>query len=187
MPHINLLPWREELRRERQRQFINVAVGAGVVMLGIIVLTHIRIGGMIETQDNRNKFLQDEIAQVDEEIKEIKTLEQEKAALLARMNIIQQLQSSRPEVVHLFDEIAKAIPKKVYLLKSSRKGTLVSMVGVAESNDYVSEFMRNLSASPWLKNPKLLVIESGKKEYPNASWFQLQVTQTNGASREAKK
>ena len=187
MPHINLLPWREELRRERQRQFINVAVGASIVMLGIILLTHIHFSGMISEQDNRNSFLQGEIGRVDKEIKEIETLEKEKEALLARMTIIQQLQSSRPEVVHLFDEIAKAVPDKLYLLKMSRQGTLISLEGVANSNDYVSEFMRNLNASPWLTNPKLTVIESGKASYPNASWFQLQVTQTNTEAKEAEK
>lgn len=190
MPHINLLPWREELRRERQRQFINIAVGAAVVMIGIILLTHIRFSTMINEQDGRNKFLQEEIVRVDAEIKEIETLEKEKEALLARMTIIQQLQSSRPEVVHLFDEIAKTIPEKAYLLKMSRKDTLISIEGVADSNDYVSEFMRSLNASPWLTNPKLSVIESGKGKYPNSSWFQLQVTQTHpeniGKDKEAK-
>lgn len=183
MPHINLLPWREELRRERQRQFINVTVGASIVMLGIILLTHIRFSAMISEQDTRNTFLQGEITRVDKEIKEIETLEKEKEALLARMTVIQQLQTSRPEVVHLFDEIAKTAPDKLYLLKLSRKGTQISIEGVADSNDYVSEFMRKLNDSPWLTNPKLTVIESGKTAYPNASWFQLQVTQTNAETK----
>jgi type IV pilus assembly protein PilN len=188
MPHINLLPWREELRRERQRQFINVAVGASIVMLGVVLLTHIRFSTMINEQDVRNTFLQEEITRVDKEIAEIETLEKEKEALLARMTVIQQLQSSRPEVVHLFDEVAQAVPDKLYLLKMSRKGTQISLEGVADSNDYVSEFMRKLNASPWLTNPKLTVIESGKSNYPNASWFQLEVTQTNAdAKKEAAK
>lgn len=183
MPHINLLPWREELRRERQRQFINIVVGASIVVLGIILLTHIRFSAMLNEQDVRNTFLQDQIVQVDKEIKEIETLEKEKEALLARMTIIQQLQSSRPEIVHMFDEIAKAMPDKIFLLKMSRKDKLISLEGVADSNDYVSEFMRKLNASPWLTNPKLTVIEAGKASYPNSSWFQLQVTQTNAEDK----
>ena len=187
MPHINLLPWREELRRERQRQFINVAAGAAIVMVGIVVLAHLRMSGIIENQNNRNQFMTAQIAQVDKEIEEIKTLEKEKAALLARMKVIQELQGSRPEIVHIFDELAKTIPDKVFLLKTSRKDREISIEGVADSNDYVSEFMRNLDNSPWLTNPRLTVIESNKKEYPGSSWFQLKVSQTNNKAEGADK
>ncbi|HEC20350.1 MAG TPA: pilus assembly protein PilN [Gammaproteobacteria bacterium] len=186
MPHINLLPWREEERREKQRQFINIAAGAAIVMVGIIVLVHLRMSGVIEDQNNRNQFLEEVITQVDKEIAEIKTLEKEKAALLARMKIIQELQSSRPEIVHIFDEIARTIPDKAFLLKMSRKGREISLEGVADSNDYVSEFMRNLNNSPWLTNPRLTVIQSDKKEYPGASWFQLTVKQKNQTKKADK-
>jgi type IV pilus assembly protein PilN len=179
MPRINLLPWREEERREKQRQFINIAAGAAIVMVGIVVLVHLRMSGIIEEQNNRNKFMTNQIAQVDKEIAEIKTLEKEKAALLARMKVIQELQGSRPEIVHIFDELAKTIPDKVFLLETSRKGREISLTGVAVSNDYVSEFMRNLNNSSWLTNPRLTVIQSDKKEYPGASWFQLKVSQAS--------
>jgi len=179
MPHINLLPWRDELRREKQRQFINVAVGAGIVMLGVIVLVHLQVAGMISNQENRNKYMDEQIAIVDKEIKEIESLEKEKAALLARMKVIQELQGTRPVIVHMFDEIAKNLPEQAYLLKLNRKDNGIAFEGVADSNDYVSQFMRNLNNSPWLANPKLTVIESGKKEYPAASWFQLTVSQAD--------
>jgi type IV pilus assembly protein PilN len=187
MPHINLLPWREELRRERQRQFINIIAGAAIVMLGILVLVHLRIAGMIEDQNLRNQFLDTQIEQVDKEIKEIETLEKEKTALLARMKIIQELQGSRPEIVHLFDEIAQAIPEQVFLLKLGRNGANISVEGIADSNDYISELMRRLNSSPWLSNPKLEVIESGKKDYPDSSWFKLTVSQANPIPQEADK
>lgn len=186
MPHINLLPWREEERREKQRQFINVAAGAAIVMVGIIVLVHLRMSGMLEEQNNRNQFMVTQIAQVDKEIAEIKTLEKEKSALLARMKVIQELQSSRPEIVHIFDEIAKTIPDKAFLLKASRKGREISLEGVADSNDYVSEFMRNLNNSAWLTNPRLKVIKSDVKEYPGASWFQLTVSQKDKTKKADK-
>ena len=179
MPHINLLPWREEERRLKQRQFINVAAGAAILMIGIIVLVHLRIAGIIEDQNNRNQFLTTTIAQVDKEIAEIKSLEKEKAALLARMKVIQELQSARPEIVHIFDELAKTIPEKAYLLETKRTEREISITGVADSNDYVSEFMRNLNNSEWLTNPRLSVIQSDKKEYPGASWFQLDVSQSD--------
>ena len=106
MPHINLLPWREELRSEKQRQLINVAVGAGVVMLGIVVLVHLQVAGMISNQDSRNQYLDKQIAIVDKQIKEIDSLEKEKAALLERMTVIQELQGTRPVIVHLFDVVS---------------------------------------------------------------------------------
>jgi len=186
MPHINLLPWREEERRGKQRQFINIAAGAAILMVGIVVLVHLRMSGIIDEQNNRNQFMQGQIAQVDKEIAEIKTLEKEKDALLARMKVIQELQSSRPEIVHIFDELAKTIPENVFLLETSRKGREINLTGVADANDYVSEFMRNLDNSPWLTNPRLMVIKSDQKEYPGASWFQLTVSQKNRTKKADK-
>ena len=187
MPHINLLPWREDLRREKQRQFINVAAGAAIVMVGIVFLVHIRMAGIIDEQNNRNQFMTSQIAKVDKDIKEIESLEKEKAALLARMKVIQELQGSRPEIVHIFDEIAKNVPDKAFLLSVTRKGRELDLVGVADSNDYVSELMRNLNKSPWLTNPRLEVIHSDKKEYPGASWFQMKVSQAVPKTEKAGK
>lgn len=177
MPHINLLPWREELRSEKQRQFINVAGGAAVLMLGIVVLVHLQMAGMISNQDSRNKYLDEQIAIVDKEIAEINSLEKEKAALLARMKVIQELQGTRPVIVHLFDEIAKNLPEQAFLVSIERSGSNINLEGAADSNDYVSQLMRNLSNSKWLTNPKLSIIETGKKEYPDSSWFKLVVSQ----------
>ncbi|WP_455216731.1 PilN domain-containing protein [Kaarinaea lacus] len=187
MPHINLLPWREEERRRKQKEFINIAAGTAVVMLGVIVLVHLQVAGMITNQDNRNKYMDEQIAIVDKEIAEITTLEKEKAALLARMKVIQELQGTRPVIVHIFDEIAKNLPEQAFLLKMQREGNKINLEGVADSNDYVSQFMRNLNDSAWLTNPKLTVIESGKKEYPEASWFQLSVSQVDIEKLKAEK
>ena len=123
--------------------------------------------------------MEDQIAIVDQQIEEINTLEKEKADLLARMKVIQELQGTRPVIVHLFHEIAKNLPDQVYLLGFERKGDTVSLEGVAEANDYVSQLMRNLNDSPWLTKPKLTVIESGRQEYPDSSWFQLTVSQAD--------
>lgn len=177
MPHINLLPWREAARQERQRQFAVVAVGAAVLAALMVVLVHIQYSGMIENQQGRNQFLENKIKEVDKQIAEIKTLKEDKKALLARMEVIQKLQRSRPEVVHLFEEISKATPKGVFLLDANRKDNKLNIVGVADSNDSVSAFMRQLNASPWLNNPRLAVIESNKPGYKNASWFKLDVDQ----------
>lgn len=184
MPHINLLPWREAERTERQRQFIVTGVGAAIFSALIVVLIHMQFSGMISSQNSRNKFLEGAISEVDKQIAEIKTLKEDKKALLARMQVIQKLQSSRPEIVHLFEELSVAAPKGVFLLNTSRNGKQLSMEGVADSNDSVSAFMRQLDSSPWLSNPRLTVIESNKKGYANSSWFKLTVTQVDAATLE---
>ncbi|MGD8641306.1 MAG: pilus assembly protein PilN, partial [Gammaproteobacteria bacterium] len=122
MPHINLLPWREELRTAKQRQFNTALAGAAIVTGLAIVFVHIQMTSMINSQGQRNQFLEKTIAKVEKEIEEIKTLKQDKERLLARMEVIQRLQSSRPEIVHLFEEIANATPKGVYLLDTARTG-----------------------------------------------------------------
>ena len=178
MPHINLLPWREELRNAKQRQFNISLAGAGIVTCLAVVFVHIQMTSMISSQNQRNQYLQNTIKKVEKEIEEIKTLKRDKKRLLARMEVIQKLQSSRPEIVHLFEEIANATPKGVFLLDTARTGTKLNITGVADSNDSVSAFMRNLDASAWLTSPKLSIIDSAKKEFPGSSWFKLEVTQT---------
>ena len=178
MPHINLLPWREELRTAKQRQFNTALAGAGIVTALAVVFVHIHMTSSIESQNRRNQYLETTIKKVEKEIEEIRNLKQDKERLLARMQVIQKLQSSRPEIVHLFEELATATPKGVFLLDANRKETSLNITGVANSNDNVSLFMRNLDASPWLTGPKLSIIDSAKKEFPNSSWFKLEVTQT---------
>ena len=187
MPHINLLPWREAARQEKQRQFAVMAVGAVVLTALVIVFVHLQFSGLIESQKSRNQFLENTIKEVDKQIAEIKTLKEDKKALLARMDVIQKLQSSRPEIVHLFEEISKAAPKGVYLLNTARAGNQISVEGVADSNDSVSAFMRQLNASPWLTNPRLTVIESNKSGFNNASWFKLEISQVEFVEQAQQK
>lgn len=177
MPHINLLPWREELRAAKQRQFNTALAGAAIVTALAVVFVHIQMTSMISSQNQRNQFMQNTIKKVEKQIEEIKNLKQDKERLLARMEVIQKLQSSRPEIVHLFEEIADATPKGVFLLDTARTGDKLDITGVADSNDNVSAFMRKLDASAWLTNPKLSIIDSANKNWPNRSWFKLEVTQ----------
>lgn len=187
MAKINLLPWREALKKEQQRQFVFMAVGSAVFMVLIIVYIHIHFSGLITQQNGRNAFLQKQIDEVDKDIVAIKSLESDKEKLLSRMTIIQQLQSSRPEIVHLFDEAAKTLPEGVYLTKVNRSGASVKVEGVAESNANVSTFMKNLDSSEWLIGPRLEVIDSSKTNYPGLSWFNLRVAQTKPKVAEDKK
>ncbi len=186
MAKINLLPWRESLKKEQQRQFASVAIGSVVFMVLIIVYMHIHFAGLISAQEDRNAYLQKVIDTVEKDIIAIKSLEEDKQNLLARMNIIQQLQGSRPEIVHLFDESAKTLPDGVYLTKVNRTGSAVKMEGVAESNANVSTFMKNLDGSEWLKAPRLDVIDSSKSQYQGLSWFNLRVAQSKPVVAEEK-
>ena len=179
MTRINLLPWREALRKERKRQFASVAVGAALLMAAMIFFAHVQINGQIESQNLRNKFLQDEITKVDASIKEIRELESAKKALLTRMNVIQDLQSRRPMVVHMLDELVRAVPEGLYLTKMEQEGHEVVLEGQAQSNARVSAFMRKLDGSDWFENPRLDVIQIDEKNGTRSSKFLLKVKQVN--------
>ncbi len=159
MARINLLPWREKLRKQRLREF-------GVMVLGALILTLSGLGywhwyneGLIDNQRDRNRFLEREIARVDKQIAEIKELERTRQKLIARMKVIEDLQVSRPQIVHLFDELVTVVPDGAYLTGATQRGRALTLNGRAQSNARVSSYMRNIDASPWLANPKLSIIE----------------------------
>lgn len=159
MTHINLLPWREELRKRQREDFLARTLLFMLLTAAVMGLVHVRLGQAIEHQMRRNEFLQSEIRILDEKIKEIQMLDAKKRGLLARMEIIQQLQASRPEMVHLFDEIARRAPEGVALTDIAQSERRLVINGVAESNALVSSFLNNLAASPWLTKPVLKVIQ----------------------------
>ena len=178
MTRINLLPWRELLRKEREREFYSIAGGAAVLMLLVIVYIHFHMAGVIDNQNGRITFLDDEIKKVEEQIKKIKDLETEKTQLLARMKVIEELQGQRPQMVHLFDELVKALPDGVYVSSLKQTGSSITIEGVAQSNARVSAFMRNIDASSWLTQPRLNVIQSiDSKDGPKGSKFILDIKQ----------
>ncbi len=175
MAKINLLPWREELRKQRQVDFL-IFLAIGVVSSVLVMLVvHFSVENIIDNQKNRNQFIQSEISVLDRKIKEIKQLDKTKSKLLARMEVIQRLQSSRPEVVHMFDQVAKTVPEGVYLTKFNQSGRNLSIAGNAQSNTRVSAYMRNLELSPWLKGANLNVIRS---KGVDTSSFTLKVSQS---------
>ena len=159
MTRINLLPWREEARQRRRKEFAAAGGLALIFTLLLAVLVHMQIEGRIGDQQARNQLLEGEIAQLNRQIKEIEDLEKIKADLLSRMEIIQQLQESRPEIVRLFDELVVAIPEGVYLTTLEQNGRAVVVEGRAQSNARVSAFMGNIEASQWIGSPRLLLIE----------------------------
>lgn len=180
MTRINLLPWRELLRKEREREFFTLIGGAAFIMVLVIVYVHFHMSGVIENQNQRNAYLDRQIKKVESQIKDIKQLETEKSQLLARMKVIEELQGQRPQMVHLFDELAKTVPDGVYLTSAKQTGTSVELQGVAQSNARVSAFMRNVDASQWLSDPKLNVIKalaSKNKNVQKGSTFILNIKQ----------
>ena len=173
MARINLLPWREELSKQKQREFA-VLSGGSVLLAGMLVLfSHLHINGKIENQKDRNDFLQSEIDLLDKRIGRIKELEGMKDDLLARMNVIQALQSSRPESVHLMDELVRTLPDGVYLNTFTQKGRNLSMQGVAQSNARVSDYMRNIEQSEWFGGPRLDQIKSSSSKRRRIANFNL--------------
>ena len=155
MPRINLLPWRAELRQKRKKEFLVALMGSLVVAAGTVYLSKLTVQGWTTAQEARNGVLRSEIAALDSQIAEIKTLETQRDRLKARMQIITQLQRSRPEVVHLFDELVNAIPEGVYLTEVTQQGTHIEVKGNAQSSTRVSALMRNIDDSEWLRGPGL--------------------------------
>jgi type IV pilus assembly protein PilN len=160
MIRINLLPHREQKRQARQRQFISIAIGLSVLALALVGLVHVIFIGQIENQQSRNKLLKDEIAKLDEQIKEIDKLREQTQALLSRKQVVETLQTNRTEAVHLLDQMVRQLPDGVYLRALKQNGTKVTVVGYAQSNARVSTLMRNIEASPWLTQPELVEIKA---------------------------
>ena len=184
MTRINLLPWREELRQEQKKQFAMMTAMTCILAVAIVGLIHFQMQAKIDYQLSRNRFLSQEIAKVDEEIKEISELKKVRRSLIERMEVIQDLQGSRPSIVHLFTEIVSTVPNGVYLQTLQQAGAVLTINGQAESNARVSTYMRNLSASDWLKDPELSVIEIEDITVNRISTFTLGVKQTSPNATE---
>jgi len=185
MAHINLLPWRETERKLRQREFGFMLVGGLVLALAAAAYMHLYVEGLIDYQDERNSYLEGEIAQLDRKIAEIRNLEKTKANLIARMNIIQQLQESRPEIVHLFDELVDTLPEGVFLSKIRQSGRNLDLHGRAQSNARVSAYMRNIDASDWIGVAKLQVISQTAKQKGGMSTFHLKAKQKSTKNEDS--
>ena len=181
MPRINLLPWREAQRKERKLAFAVAMGGAAVAACVTAFAAYLMFGSMIQAQIRRNDQLRAEIKQVDKQIEEINNLENAKQKFIARMTIIEQLQRSRPEIVHVFDEIVRTLPDGVYLTSVKQNNSKLKFEGVAQSSTRVSSFMRNIDGSDWLKNPELEVVQTAKNSSPGSS-FTLTADEVNNAA-----
>lgn len=181
---INLLPWREERREAKKKEFINVLVG--VLLLGGVI-----VGGVdrfyvaaIDTQSSRNKFLGQEIKVLEGRIDEIKLLQQKKNELLSRMKVIQELQGNRPIIVRLFDELARQLAPRVFFTDLILVAKELKIQGIAESNNRISSQLRNLSESSWFSKPNVTAINADPNYGPQASQFSLVVEQSTPGNEE---
>lgn len=175
MIRINLLPHRAEKRKERRQQFYVFAAAAVVLGAAIALLVHTIYAGYIEGQEAKNDFLKAEIVKLDAEIAEIRLLRQQIDALLARKQVIESLQGSRAETVHLFNELARRMPEGVYLSSVRQTPQQVNLVGYAQSNARVSNLMRSLDESPFLQNPGLVEVKAATVNNRRVSEFTLNI------------
>jgi type IV pilus assembly protein PilN len=191
MPRINLLPWRDTLQKERETRFGIIAI-IMLIFAGLVVgAVHLYMSGEIDYQKRRNNYLIAEIKKAKDKIKEIKELEQKKQRLIERMSIIQKLEESRPQVVHLFEELVKQVPEGVYFTSMKQKANKIVLEGAAQSNARVSTLMKNFERSQWLTGSKIIFIKTerlkGKqKSYRkrSVSKFKLEITQTAPKKKE---
>jgi type IV pilus assembly protein PilN len=182
MPHINLLPWRAELRKRRNKEFGILAVVVAAVMVAVVAGVDWHFQQRIDFQNERNAFLSAQIELLNKKITEIQELDREKERLLARMRIIQQLQSSRPEIVRVVDAIIETLPDGVFYTAITQKGFAINLLGVAQSNARVSSLMRKLESSDLFENPNLVEIKASSDSSISSgsklSRFNLNVTQS---------
>lgn len=170
---INLLPHREERRKRARQHFMVLGVLTAIFGLAIVGAVHLYFAGIIDTHNARNKFLKDEIVKLDKQIAEIRKLKDEITALLERKKIIETLQTDRAQTVHLLDELVRQMPEGVYLKAVTQKGLNVKLEGYAQSNARVSTLMRNIEASPWLENPRLIEVKASAVDKKRVSQFEL--------------
>ncbi len=178
MPRINLIPWREAERKQRRQEFGAGAIGA-LLFAGVIAFAvNLQMQNAIDNQNERNNYLKGEIAQLDKQIAEILGLEQQKQRLLARMQVIEQLERSRPEIVHVFDQLVRTLPDGIYLTQIKQTDRKIQLKGLAQSSTRVASYMRNLDSSEWLTDPSLDILET-KGATDSGSEFTLNVAQEN--------
>jgi type IV pilus assembly protein PilN len=178
MPRINLLPWREAERKRIRQEFGVGAAAALAVAVGVYLLVNWQMQSAIDEQMSRNRYLNDQIKVLDRQIAEILDLEQQKARLQARIQVIEQLELSRPEIVHVFDQIVRTTPDGIYLTSVKQTNRKIELKGFAQSSTRVASYMRNIDSSEWLTDPALQILET-KGATDAGSQFTLTATQEN--------
>lgn len=175
---INLLPHREQRRAWQQKLLVAMVLASALAGLAAVGIGEFVISGMTDYQNQRNDFLKTEIAKLDEQIKEIARLKEKTKALLARKQVVEQLQVNRTEAVHLFDELARCLPDGMYLKSLKQADSKLTLAGYAQSGARVSALMRNVEASPWLGSPRLIEVKVSNLNKVRVNEFSLEAVQT---------
>ena len=186
MSQLNLLPWRDLRRQELDRQVRNIAIGVAIAMAGLVFWGYSYMNTQIEFQKERNAYLQKEIKKVDEKLKEIKTIRKKRAALLARMEVIQKLQSDRTRMVEIFDGLARNLPAGMFVSLFQVKGKTITLKGSADSNGTVSKFMSQIEKSDEFTTPNLNIISVKKSGGIRVSNFTIKVGMKNKKKEETE-
>lgn len=173
MMRLNLLPWREQRRKQVDQRLIRQAAMAWGVVLLVLFYAHMQMGALVSHQQQRNSYLQQQMSFMSAKIRKIAAIKKARAALLARMHVIEQLQMDRMQIVHTFNSLARDVPPGVYLTQFTQTAETFTISGVAQSNERVSQFMRNLARSPWFTNPVLDVITVTRSGTGHLSLFTL--------------
>jgi type IV pilus assembly protein PilN len=185
MAKINLLPWRQERRKELQRQFFTLVGLSSVLIMVLVLAVYFEYTRQISVQQSRNKYLQDYSLKLDDQIKEVSELEAKKSLMEQRMEAIKTLQRNRPEMVHLFDELVRIIPEGVHLQSLKQSSNNLDLIGYAQSNARVSSFMRNIDQSMWFTEPQLISIEEDQKSKEASIKFTLKAKHVNKTEQAA--
>ncbi|MDN5872850.1 MAG: PilN domain-containing protein [Sinobacteraceae bacterium] len=183
---INLLDWRSERRERRRKEFLSMIVTVVVVAVAIAVIVTLFLDSRVGNQQARNRYLKQQIAQTDKQIAQIKDLNKVRDNLLARMHVIESLQQDRSATVHFFDALESTLPDGVYLQLVQEHGGTVTLKGVAQSNGRVSRYMKNLDASDWFDNPRLVVIKTRHNNHQQRSDFTLLVKNSHPEPKAGK-
>lgn len=186
MIQINLLPWRDRRREHRQKQFFAVLGGAVVVGGLLVFAAYAFMNAQIDNQNARNQMLQSEIRVLDRQIARIRELDEQRQMLNDRIEVIQTLQASRPEAVHLFDQLVLSLPPGMYFRELRREGDRLRLVGRAESNARISALMRRVDASPWLSDSTLQIIETRQDGALQVRDFRVEARQVRPAAAPAE-
>lgn len=185
MIRINLLPHRAEKRRARQNEFIALGALAAVLGLVIVGIVHLIIGSRIDYQERRNNYLKQEIAILDAQIADIRQLREQSNSLMARKTVVEDLQSTRADVVHLLDQMLHLLPEGVYIKSIKQTGRQINLVGYAQSNGRVSTLMRSIETSPWLDSPVLVDIHASVNNNARTNEFSLNFNLTHAETSKA--
>jgi len=177
MAKINLRPWREELRAEKQKQFVVMILGAAIVAAGLAFLWKTDLDNRIAYQQSRNAYIETATKELDEQIREIENLKRKRDELLSRMQVIQDLQGKRPVIVRVFDELVRTLPDGLFYTDLKKTGDRVDIVGMAESNSRISTLMRRFDESDWFTDPNLSNVAEADSRRAGYSQFNLSVQQ----------